>query len=164
MGMCKYYFIDIYGCPVCRKPKLGSLKKQRRCHNNGRQCSEFDCAICLRKKAQKGHLCCSDCDVVPSATDKPIEAKQDKGKPRPSLVPPQLIYDVAEVREYGCKKYGDPESWRQVELQRYIDALYRHMLEFVADPVSKDGESGLHHYKHMACNIAFICELMRKDT
>ena len=47
------------------------------------------------------------------------EAKADAGKPRLTLVPMQLIKDVAEVREYGTRKYGDPENWRQVEVQRY---------------------------------------------
>ena len=92
------------------------------------------------------------------------QAKRDAGKPRPSLVPPQIIWDIAEVREYGNAKYGDPDNWRQVELQRYIDALYRHMLAFVADPASTDDESGLRHYKHMACNMAFICDMMARDN
>ena len=51
------------------------------------------------------------------------EAKADAGKLRPSLVPVTLILAVAAIREYGCKKYHDPENWRQVEPQRYRDAL-----------------------------------------
>lgn len=31
-------------------------------------------------------------------------AKADAGKPQLTLVPPQILYDVAEVREYGIKK------------------------------------------------------------
>lgn len=53
-------------------------------------------------------------------------AKDDKGKIRPSLVPVQMIRDVAIVREYGIEKYHDPDNWKKVELQRYIDAFYRH--------------------------------------
>lgn len=87
-------------------------------------------------------------------------AKADAGKPRLTLVPPQILYDIAEVREYGNKKYGDPENWRTVDVFRYVNALFRHLLKFVADPQSVDEESGIKHYKHMACNIAFICELM----
>lgn len=88
-------------------------------------------------------------------------AKDDKGKPKLSLVPGQIIRDIAVVREYGCEKYHDPENWRKVELQRYIDAFYRHWLSFVEDNNSVDEESGIPHYKHCACNMAFICELMR---
>ena len=89
-------------------------------------------------------------------------AKDDTGKGRLSLVPPQLLKDVAEVREYGIAKYGDPDNWRKVEAQRYIDALYRHLIEMVDNPQSLDGESGLPHYKHVACNAAFLCELLKK--
>lgn len=88
------------------------------------------------------------------------EAKADRGKPRISLVPMQIVWDIAEIREYGTKKYKDPENWKRVEIQRYVDALLRHTLAFVKDPESVDEESGLPHYKHMACNMAFICEMM----
>lgn len=87
-------------------------------------------------------------------------AKADAGKLQLSLVPTQIIKDVAEVRMYGNKKYGDSDNWRSVEVRRYIDALLRHTLEFVRDLNSVDAESGIAHYKHMACNMAFICEMM----
>ena len=50
--------------------------------------------------------------------------KADAGKPRLSLVPRAIIWDIAAIREYGNKKYHDPENWRQVEAQRYRDAAY----------------------------------------
>ena len=77
-------------------------------------------------------------------------AKDDKGKLKLSLVPGQVIRDIALVREYGCEKYRDPEN-----------AFYRHWVSFVEDNNSVDEESGIPHYKHCACNMAFICELMR---
>ena len=91
-------------------------------------------------------------------------AKADAGKLRLSLVPPQIIRDVAEVREYGCKKYKDPDNWKRVEIQRYRDAAYRHFLAYIEDPSGKDKESGIEHYKHLACNLAFICELERRKN
>lgn len=90
-------------------------------------------------------------------------AKDDKGKAKLSLVPVQIIRDIALVREYGTKKYHDPDNWKKVELQRYVDAFYRHWLSFIEDNHSKDTESGIEHYKHMACNMAFICELMKEE-
>ena len=89
-------------------------------------------------------------------------AKADAGKPRLSLVPPQVIFDIAQVREYGNKKYGDPDNWKLVEMQRYVDAALRHFYKFVQDPNGKDEESGIEHYKHVACNMAFICEMMAR--
>ncbi len=87
-------------------------------------------------------------------------AKADAGKLMLSLVPTQIIRDVAEVRMYGTEKYGDPDNWKRVELQRYVDALYRHFLAFLDNPSSTDEESGIAHYKHMACNMAFICAML----
>ena len=90
-------------------------------------------------------------------------AKSDKGKIRPTLVPRQIIRDIAVVREYGDKKYGSTDNWKQVEIERYRDALCRHLLAYLDDPKSVDEESGISHYKHMATNMAFICEMERWD-
>lgn len=87
------------------------------------------------------------------------EAKADSGKPKLTLVPDQIIYDIAEVREYGNRKYGDPDNWRTVEIERYRDAAFRHFLAYIREPDGKDEESGIEHLKHLACNIAFLCAL-----
>ena len=86
------------------------------------------------------------------------EAKADQGKVRPTLVPTSLVWAVAKIREYGCKKYKDPDNWKQVEPQRYRDALYRHLLAYYGGEKT-DPESGLPHLWHIACNIAFLIEL-----
>jgi hypothetical protein len=88
----------------------------------------------------------------------PCEAKADSGKLRPTLVPPSLVLAVASIREYGCKKYKDPNNWRKVEPQRYKDALYRHLLAYLSGD-KFDNESGLPHLWHMDCNIAFLVEM-----
>ena len=87
------------------------------------------------------------------------KAKADAGKLQIHLVPVQIIRDIAEVRMYGNKKYGDTDSWRQVSPERYRDALARHFLAYLEDPDSVDDESGIKHLKHMACNLAFLCEM-----
>jgi hypothetical protein len=86
------------------------------------------------------------------------EAKADAGKIRPTLVPVSVIKAIAMVREYGCAKYHDPENWRKVEPQRYIDAAYRHWLAYL-EGEERDEESGLPHLWHLACNIAFLIEM-----
>ena len=90
--------------------------------------------------------------------------KADLGKPRLSLVPVEIIRCIAKVREFGNRKYSDPESWRQVEVERYRDALFRHLLSYIESPQGKDEESGLPHLWHLACNVAFLCELERNDN
>lgn len=91
-------------------------------------------------------------------------AKADAGKAQLSLVPFQIVYDIARVREHGTMKYGDPANWKQVEPQRYVDALLRHTLAFAEDMHSTDQESGLPHLWHAATNIAFLCELLKEEN
>ena len=90
-------------------------------------------------------------------------AKADNGKLQISLVPMQINKDIAEVRMYGTNKYNSPNNWAIVEMQRYVDALLRHLIAFIEDNNSVDEESGIPHYKHAATNMAFICEMMRED-
>lgn len=91
------------------------------------------------------------------------EAKADRGKPQLHLVPTEIINCIARVREYGCEKYKDPENWKRVEKERYIDAMFRHLLAYVNDNNGKDEESGLPHLWHIACNVAFLCELDKQN-
>lgn len=88
--------------------------------------------------------------------------KADSGKPKVSLVPMQIVRDIAVIREYGVNKYGDAENWRSVEIERYIDALGRHTLAFLENPTGVDEESGYPHLWHLECNAAFLSELMKK--
>lgn len=107
----------------------------------------------------------ADCKPKEKAQEaKPSQsAKADAGKLELDLVPLQIIKDIALVRMYGNAKYGDPDNWKTVELRRYVNALLRHLLAFLEDRGAKDQESGIEHYKHMACNMAFICEMMRES-
>lgn len=108
---------------------------------------------------------CVNCIHMRSYRDEVLtgkqEAKADAGKPRPSLVPTQIIHDIARVREYGNQKYGDPENWKTVEMERYVDAMFRHLLAFVADPEGRDEESGLPHLWHLETNAAFLSEMLK---
>lgn len=90
-------------------------------------------------------------------------AKADAGKPRPTLVPVSLIEAVTAVREHGTAKYHDPENWRKVEPQRYWEATLRHALGAWSDYTAIDEDSGLPHIAHMACNIAFLLEMMEEE-
>lgn len=89
-------------------------------------------------------------------------AKADNGKPTLSLVPKQIIYEIEKVRSFGVKKYKDPENWKQVEIERYHEALLRHTLAVWEDINARDKESGLLHLSHIACNVAFLLEMMKQ--
>lgn len=89
-------------------------------------------------------------------------AKADTGKPRLTLVPPRIIWDIAAVRQYGVEvKYPETgvDGWRYIGVERIRDALCRHLLAYLATPHGKDHESGLPILWHVATNVAFLCEL-----
>ena len=91
------------------------------------------------------------------------EAKADSGKPRPSLVPPALIDGVMRIREFGTARYGDPDNWRNVDAERYHNALLRHILAMWEDWKAVDPDSGMPHLWHAACNIAFLMQYMEEE-
>lgn len=101
--------------------------------------------------------------TAPKAPDQ--TAKADAGKLQLTLVPRQIIRDIAQIRMYGCAKYpeGGVDNWRRVEIQRYRDAAYRHFLAYLDDPSGVDDESGLPHLWHLCTNCAFLCELEEEN-
>ncbi len=123
------------------------------------------------KKAMQEHINALKTELKVNTTqrldklvaDQGQEAKADAGKPRLTLVPPEIIWAIAEVREYGTKKYGDPENWKKISPQRYRDAMFRHLMAYLAAYHGKDPESGLPHLWHLATNVAFLCAMEVMD-
>lgn len=85
--------------------------------------------------------------------------KKDAGKVRLTLIPLRILYGIAAVREFGVQKYQSEDSWKKVDIKRYRDAAWRHWIRYLLNPTGLDDESGLPHIYHVACNIAFLCEL-----
>lgn len=91
-------------------------------------------------------------------------AKKDGGKPHPSYVPVEIIKAVMDVREFAVNgKYRDPLNWKTVAVDRYHEALLRHVLAIWNDPFSVDEESGLLHLSHIATNVAFMLALHKEE-
>ena len=109
------------------------------------------------KKMKGGVWIDTDEPTKQSMGDQAVKA--DAGKPRLSLAPMRIVEAIARVREYGCKKYSDPDNWKKVDRTRYVDAMLRHALAYVRDPDGVDEESGLPHLWHLACNVAFLVEM-----
>jgi hypothetical protein len=97
----------------------------------------------------------------------PFEATQglkfDNGKPRWELLPLNLVEEIVKVLTMGAEKYA-PENWRKVEnaKDRYYAALMRHIKAYRSGELV-DGESGLSHLAHAACNIMFLYELQEPE-
>ena len=88
--------------------------------------------------------------------------KYDEGKPKLTLCPTEIITAVARVREYGVKKYGDSDSWKDVNRKDIETAAFRHFVSYINDPLGVDEESELPHLWHLACNIAFLCAMEKE--
>jgi len=82
--------------------------------------------------------------------------KQDTGKPAFELIPPHALREVAKVMEFGARKYG-PNTWSQVDAQRYLAAAYRHINAHHIG-MGEDKESGIDHLAHAIVNLMFILE------
>ena len=87
-------------------------------------------------------------------------AKADGGKLRLTLVPMEMVEAAAVVRMYGNEKYpdGGADNWKQVDVERFRNALFRHLFQYLREPYGIDRESGLPHWYHVTCNVAFITQ------
>ena len=85
--------------------------------------------------------------------------KHDQHKPRFDLIPPLAERQVAEVLEYGARKYA-PDNWRKVDdaKSRYLAAARRHINAWQTGETI-DPESNLPHLAHAICSLMFVAEL-----
>lgn len=84
--------------------------------------------------------------------------KHDSGKPMPRLLPPSALLAIARVLTFGAKKYS-PDNWKYVAgaRERYLDALFRHLLAYNSGEIL-DPESGEPHLAHAGCCLMFLLE------
>ena len=83
------------------------------------------------------------------------DIKSDAGKLCMELIPTSAYKSLGTILTYGAKKYK-PNSWQQVEKERYVGALLRHFTEYLDDPQSVDEESGYKHIEHVFSNAMFL--------
>ena len=91
------------------------------------------------------------------------EAKADAGKPQLTLVPPQILFAIERVRQYGNQKYHSPDNWKTVEAQRYWEAILRHVVAAWNDYTAVDEDSELMHIDHIACNLSFLIAMVEGE-
>ncbi len=94
-------------------------------------------------------------------------AKLDAGKSRAGLVLggfARALLEVSEVGTFGAEKYT-PQGWTQVPggIERYTDAMYRHLLSEAAGE-RDDQETGLMHAAHAAWNALARLDLLLREA
>ena len=81
--------------------------------------------------------------------------KDDSGKVRMDLLPPEFLIGTSEVLTFGANKYSDRNWEAGISYGRVFGALMRHMWAWWGGQ-NKDEETKLSHLKHAACCIAFL--------
>ena len=89
--------------------------------------------------------------------------KDDAGKLRFDLIPPEVLTALAEVLTPGAVRYGE-RSWEAgIAPGRIHAALMRHLVAWQMGE-ALDPDSGLSHLKHVLCNAAFLVTYESRGT
>lgn len=82
-------------------------------------------------------------------------ARFNEGKPRLDLLPLDALRGVADVFEYGARKYAE-NNWRGGMLySTMLASTLRHLLAFQVRE-NHDQESELHHIDHAITNLLML--------
>lgn len=81
--------------------------------------------------------------------------KDDGGKARYDLIPPEIEEAIAKGLAFGAAKYGERNWEKGMNWGRPFAALRRHMAAWWCGEAN-DPETGMSHLHHAACNIAFL--------
>jgi hypothetical protein len=91
--------------------------------------------------------------------------KDDSGKDRFELLPPEALFGIARVLTFGAKKYADRNWERGMGWGRVFGALMRHLWMWWGGcgPTTKsflfgelDDETGFSHLWHAGCCLTFL--------
>ena len=88
-------------------------------------------------------------------TDMKQGNKFDGGKPPLHLIPPEFLYAVAEILDFGSKKYA-PRNWENgINYSRVYRAALGHLMDWFMRK-GPDAETGRSHLWHAACCVMFL--------
>lgn len=94
--------------------------------------------------------------------------KADKEKTNFSLVDPYAYEDLGKCLTIGAKKYS-PDNWKLGDIESYIAALDRHLIDIKKAVLDKDKtlfidkDTTLQHGANLLCNAMFIHYFIRKQ-
>ena len=95
--------------------------------------------------------------------------KADKEKINFSLVDPYAYEDLGKCLTIGAKKYS-PDNWKLGDIESYIAALDRHLIDIKKAVLDKDKtlfidkDTTLQHGANLMCNAMFIHYFIRKEN
>jgi len=81
---------------------------------------------------------------------KKVATKFDENKPSFTSIPQAALLEVAKGFTVGKNKYGMYNYSGEMEVTRYLDALSRHLNQYLRG--ESIDESGIHHLGLVACN------------
>lgn len=84
--------------------------------------------------------------------------KDDSGKERMELIPPEAMIALGEIMTFGAAKYGDRNWERGMAWGRLFGAAMRHLWAWWRRDET-DPETGRSHLWHAFCCIAFLVAL-----
>lgn len=87
--------------------------------------------------------------------------KDDQEKARMDLLPPDALYEVAEVLTFGAKKYAARNWEKGIAYGRVIGAALRHIFAIMRGE-DRDPETGLLHAAHAICCLMFLCSFQMR--
>ena len=81
--------------------------------------------------------------------------KFDEGKVQLHLLPFESLAKVAQVLEFGAKRYGNFNWSSGIKYSRLFSACLRHLFAWWRGQ-TYDSETGITHLAHAACCILFL--------
>ena len=102
---------------------------------------------------------------APERTEELLNAgrKDDIGKPRYDLIPPEAIDVLAQIYGFGAGKYDDRNWERGLSWGRCFAAAMRHLWAFWRGE-DLDPESGMPHTAHAAWNCFALLTYQIRQT
>lgn len=81
-----------------------------------------------------------------------------ESKPQFSLMPPEVLRQVAEVFTFGVDKYSKNDWQKKCDFDFWLDKIYRHLNEYQSGNYL-DKESDLPHLAHMIADAMILAAL-----
>lgn len=95
-----------------------------------------------------------------SPATQPAGTKNDAGKVGLHLLPPGALFEIAQVLDFGVKKYAAWNWSKGMAASRLFAAALGHLWAWWCGE-ENDPETNLPHLAHLGCCVLFLLELRR---